>query len=154
MLFVVVLEFFLCWTPLYIINTIALFDPKVIYQHLGYTGISFLQLLAYSSSCCNPITYCFMSHNFRKAFVNLFRCLRQNHETKRRVSVSCYAAPPTAHLHPFITDNDNGNNTVGLLNNSNSENFDLSRSHSIRLKSKQTSTDNNGSFKGSKRENL
>lgn len=156
MLFVVVLEFFICWTPLYIINTTALFDPKVIYQHLGYTGISFLQLLAYSSSCCNPITYCFMSHNFRKAFVNLFRCLRQNHETKRRVSVSCYAAaaPPTAHLHPFNNDNDNGNNTVGLLNNSNSENFDLSRQHSIRLKGKHASSDNNRSFKERKRENL
>lgn len=133
MLFVVVLEFFICWTPLYIINTMALFDPKVIYQNLGYTAISFLQLLAYSSSCCNPITYCFMSHGFRKAFVNLFRCLRQNRQTKRRVSVSCFApqSNATIHLHPFPNnDNDNGNNSVGLLNNSTSENYDLSRQQS------------------------
>nr|XP_029711364.1 orexin receptor type 1-like [Aedes albopictus] len=76
MLFVVVLEFFICWTPLYVINTMALFWPSTVYHNLGYTAISFFQLLAYSSSCCNPITYCFMSGGFRKAFLNLFRCFR------------------------------------------------------------------------------
>ncbi|KAF4524519.1 hypothetical protein B566_EDAN002791 [Ephemera danica] len=74
MLFVVVLEFFLCWTPLYVINTIALFDGMAVYSGLGYTGISFFQLLAYSSSCCNPITYCFMNSSFRKSFLNVFGC--------------------------------------------------------------------------------
>jgi len=88
MLFVVVIEFFICWTPLYVINTIALFDPKTIYQNLGYTAIGFFQLLAYSSSCCNPITYCFMNIGFRKAFLNLFRCLKR--EPGRRISVSGY----------------------------------------------------------------
>jgi cholecystokinin-like receptor len=136
MLFVVVLEFFICWTPLYVINTIALFEPRIIYQNLGYTAISFLQLMAYSSSCCNPITYCFMSHGFRKAFLNLFRCFRQNHQPARRVSLSCYAQPSNAtlNLHP----NENGN-TVVLLNNSNSEqNLDLSRQHSYRIQNKST----------------
>lgn len=90
MLFVVVIEFFICWTPLYVINTLALFDPKAVYQNLGYTAISFFQLLAYSSSCCNPITYCFMNIGFRKAFLNLFRCFR--HEPGRRISVSGYCA--------------------------------------------------------------
>ncbi|CAH1160255.1 unnamed protein product, partial [Phaedon cochleariae] len=56
MLFAVVLEFFICWTPLYVINTIALFDASIIYNSIGYTGVSFFQLLAYTSSCCNPIT--------------------------------------------------------------------------------------------------
>jgi hypothetical protein len=88
MLFVVVLEFFICWTPLYVINTISLFDPKAVYQNLGYTAISFFQLLSFSSSCCNPITYCFMNIGFRKAFLNLFRCFR--HEPGRRISVSGY----------------------------------------------------------------
>jgi 7 transmembrane receptor (rhodopsin family) len=153
MLFVVVLEFFICWTPLYVINTIALFDPKLVYQHLGYTAISFLQLLAYSSSCCNPITYCFMSHGFRKAFVNLFRCLRQNHQTKRRVSVSGYV-PPTAnattHLHPFNNENDNGNSSVGMFNHSNSENFDLSRQHSYRTKGKLCNESDGSDFREKK----
>ncbi|KAJ8973993.1 hypothetical protein NQ317_009025 [Molorchus minor] len=76
MLFAVVLEFFICWTPLYVINTIALFDSSIIYDNIGYTGISFFQLLAFTSSCCNPITYCFMNCGFRKSFLNLFKCFR------------------------------------------------------------------------------
>lgn len=86
MLFVVVLEFFICWTPLYVINTIALFNAQLVYQKLGYQTISFFQLLAYSSSCCNPITYCFMNRGFRKACLNLFRCCKR-YDDKRRISI-------------------------------------------------------------------
>lgn len=93
MLFVVVLEFFICWTPLYVINTITLFNRKLIYNDLGYTAISFFQLLAYSSSCCNPITYCFMNSGFRKSFLNLFRCFKRIHEPKRKLSLGCPAVP-------------------------------------------------------------
>ncbi|KAJ8922744.1 hypothetical protein NQ315_007779 [Exocentrus adspersus] len=82
MLFAVVLEFFICWTPLYVINTIALFDSSIVYNNIGYTGISFFQLLAFTSSCCNPITYCFMNCGFRKSFVNLFKCFRSFKETR------------------------------------------------------------------------
>ncbi|XP_043266787.1 cholecystokinin receptor type A-like [Venturia canescens] len=74
MLFVVVLEFFLCWAPLYVVNTWYLYDPKFIYHHVGSTGISLVQLLAYVSSCCNPITYCFMNRKFRQSFLSLFDC--------------------------------------------------------------------------------
>nr|XP_042896594.1 cholecystokinin receptor-like [Parasteatoda tepidariorum] len=74
MLFVVVLEFFICWSPLYAINTISLFDPTIVYTQIGYSGISFFQLLAYTSSCCNPVTYCFMNSRFRESFFNLFPC--------------------------------------------------------------------------------
>ncbi|KAG5684677.1 hypothetical protein PVAND_013894 [Polypedilum vanderplanki] len=159
MLFVVVLEFFICWTPLYVINTIALFDQIIVYQNLGYTAISFFQLLAYSSSCCNPITYCFMSTGFRKAFVNLFRCFRQNHhhhQQRRRVSLSCYGnvMPSTAAtLHPLH----NGNENNGGLLNSTSETFDLSRQHSYRANKRNGAScaggDENGeTFKESKRE--
>lgn len=83
MLFVVVLEFFICWTPLYVINTIALFSPQIVYQTIGYTTITYFQLLAYTSSCSNPITYCFMNRGFRKAFLNLFRCFKRFHEPRR-----------------------------------------------------------------------
>ena len=86
MLFVVVLEFFICWTPLYVINTLALFNASFVYQHLGYQTITFFQLLAYSSSCCNPITYCFMNRGFRKACLNLFHCCKK-YEMRRRFSI-------------------------------------------------------------------
>ncbi|GFU12957.1 cholecystokinin receptor [Trichonephila clavipes] len=74
MLFVVVLEFFICWSPLYAINTVSLFDPSIVYTNIGYSGISFFQLLAYTSSCCNPVTYCFMNSRFRESFCKLFPC--------------------------------------------------------------------------------
>lgn len=82
MLFAVVLEFFICWTPLYVINTIALFNPETVYNGLGYTAISFFQLLAYTSSCCNPVTYCFMNCSFRKSFLNLFKCFKKYKEPR------------------------------------------------------------------------
>lgn len=91
MLFVVVMEFFICWTPLYVINTITLFDKYLIYEYVGYTAISFFQLLAYSSSCCNPITYCFMNSNFRKAFLDAFRGLRRRQDAVNPVqNRNCY----------------------------------------------------------------
>jgi len=75
MLFVLVLEFFICWTPLYVINTMTMLLGPAVYEYVDYTAISFLQLLAYSSSCCNPITYCFMNASFRRAFVDTFKGL-------------------------------------------------------------------------------
>ena len=79
MLFVVVLEFFICWTPIYTINTITLYWPRIVYQGLGYNGISFFHLLAFFSSCTNPITYCFMNSNFRQSFLLLFKCKKSRH---------------------------------------------------------------------------
>lgn len=141
MLFVVVLEFFICWTPLYIINTISLFDPRTVYQNLGYTAISFFQLLAYSSSCCNPITYCFMNTGFRKAFLNLFRCL-QSAEPIRRVSLSgnVNAAPVvTTALHSINNIDKNINNNNHLL----VEASNLSRQSSFSVRKQKDSIDFN-----------
>ncbi|XP_013141583.1 PREDICTED: cholecystokinin receptor-like isoform X2 [Papilio polytes] len=76
MLFVIILEFFVCWTPLHVINTIYLFYPDELYKYVGSKGIVSLQLLAYCSSCCNPITYCFMNRKFRQAFINLLKSCR------------------------------------------------------------------------------
>ncbi|XP_063530715.1 cholecystokinin receptor type A-like [Cydia strobilella] len=73
MLFVIMLEFFICWTPLHVINTIYLFYPKELYKYIGSKGIISLQLLAYCSSFSNPITYCFMNHRFRQDFLYLIK---------------------------------------------------------------------------------
>ncbi|KAJ8913958.1 hypothetical protein NQ315_015196, partial [Exocentrus adspersus] len=74
MLFVIVAEFFICWAPLHVLNTWYLFYPEEVYKYVGSTGISLVQLLAYVSSCCNPITYCFMNRKFRQAFLTAFNC--------------------------------------------------------------------------------
>ncbi|XP_076030412.1 uncharacterized protein LOC143018711 [Oratosquilla oratoria] len=85
MLFVVVLEFFLCWTPLYVLNTLSLFAPHLVYQNFGMVVITAVQLLAYLSSCCNPITYCFMNAPFRKAFLDTIACRRKTSSPSRLV---------------------------------------------------------------------
>ncbi|XP_059059975.1 cholecystokinin receptor-like [Achroia grisella] len=76
MLFVIIMEFFVCWTPLHVINTIYLFYPDELYQYIGSKGVVCLQLLAYCASCCNPITYCFMNRKFRQAFITLIKNCR------------------------------------------------------------------------------
>ncbi|XP_037786298.1 cholecystokinin receptor-like [Penaeus monodon] len=74
MLAVVVVEFFVCWTPLYVVNTLAYWFPQHVYHWLGMDGVVVIQLLAYCSCCCNPLTYCFMNHSFRRAFLNAVGC--------------------------------------------------------------------------------
>ncbi|XP_049957635.1 gastrin/cholecystokinin type B receptor-like [Schistocerca serialis cubense] len=81
MLFVVVAEFFVCWTPLHVLNTWYLFNPDAVYAYVGRTGISLVQLVAYVSCCCHPITYCFMNRRFRAAFLGAFRCPRRRRST-------------------------------------------------------------------------
>ncbi|CAG7719696.1 unnamed protein product [Allacma fusca] len=73
MLFVLVAEFFLAWTPLFVMNTWYLFNPEAVYNRIGPMGIAGIQLLAYTSSCTNPITYCFMNRKFRQAFLKVFQ---------------------------------------------------------------------------------
>lgn len=77
MLCVVMLTFFVCWTPLYVINTWYLFAPSLVYDLVGRTGVSLIQLLAYWSCCCNPIIYCYMNRNFRQAVKSIsYDCWR------------------------------------------------------------------------------
>ncbi|KAM7291350.1 putative sulfakinin receptor [Ixodes scapularis] len=77
MLSVLVLEFFVCWMPLYVLHTWAVFDAESAYSHVSASGIAAVHLLAYVSSCCNPITYCFMHDKYRQAFRNVLGCARK-----------------------------------------------------------------------------
>ncbi|XP_076330425.1 cholecystokinin receptor-like [Tachypleus tridentatus] len=86
MLFVVVLNFFICWTPLFVINTWTLYDPSAVYRNLPPSVISAIHLLAYLSSCCNPIIYCFMHVKYRQAFMSVFTCRRRHRWTSYRWS--------------------------------------------------------------------
>ncbi|XP_042871909.1 uncharacterized protein LOC122253157 [Penaeus japonicus] len=84
MLFVVVLEFFLCWTPIFVVNILCLYIPEQVYRALGSFGISFLHLLSYASSCCNPITYCFMNKKFLQGFRYAFGCRKDTERQTRQ----------------------------------------------------------------------
>jgi len=77
MLTVVVVLFFVCWTPMYVMQTWSIFDYDGAVAHVSATAMNYIHLLAFVSSCCNPITYCFMSAKFRQGFVDAFRCRRR-----------------------------------------------------------------------------
>lgn len=77
MLAAIVFEFFFCWCPLYILILSKAFNmwdlpPGRVY----FICYMVFLMLAYGSSCCNPITYCFMNRNFRQAFLVAFGCKR------------------------------------------------------------------------------
>lgn len=73
MIIAVVLAFAICWLPIQIILVIKSIDPY--YQSTLFIGIQILShVLAYSSSCVNPLLYAFLSENFRKAFRKVVKC--------------------------------------------------------------------------------
>lgn len=76
MLLVIVFLFFLCWTPIFVVNAWQAFDPSSKYRLSG-APISFIHLLSYTSACVNPIVYCFMNKKFRQSLLNIFPCLKR-----------------------------------------------------------------------------
>lgn len=74
MLMVIVILFFLCWTPIFSVNAWRAFDTASADQRLSGAPISFIHLLSYTSACVNPIIYCFMNKRFRMAFLATFTC--------------------------------------------------------------------------------
>lgn len=100
MLFAVILEFFVCWTPLYVLTTWKTFHLMSLLQTITPMTMSLIHLLSYISSCCNPITYCFMNRKFRQGFITVFRRMRCWGKPKKgrqlhRVSYSSYTATST-----------------------------------------------------------
>ncbi|XP_054164525.1 cholecystokinin receptor type A-like [Oppia nitens] len=75
-LFLVVIEFFLCWTPIYTVNTIGIWYGREWTDQtmVGTNWLSFFQLLTFFSCCTNPFTYGFMNSKFRQCFRQLFKC--------------------------------------------------------------------------------
>ncbi|KAF7214851.1 cholecystokinin receptor-like, partial [Nothobranchius furzeri] len=88
MLMVIVVLFFVCWMPLYSVNTWKAFDSQSATKALSGAPISFIHLLTYTSACVNPIIYCFMNTRFRGALRSTFYrcCCRKGpfHRCRRR----------------------------------------------------------------------
>ncbi|XP_029441891.1 cholecystokinin receptor-like, partial [Rhinatrema bivittatum] len=72
MLIVIVVMFFICWMPIFVVNTWRAFDKPSAHKALTGAPISFIHLLSYVSACVNPLIYCFMNKRFRKAFLGTF----------------------------------------------------------------------------------
>ncbi|CAL8327695.1 unnamed protein product [Lota lota] len=73
MLLVIVSLFFLCWTPVFVVNAWQAFDRRSAYRLTG-APISFIHLLSYISACINPLIYCFMNKRFRQGVLSTFSC--------------------------------------------------------------------------------
>ncbi|XP_076829003.1 cholecystokinin receptor type A [Brachyhypopomus gauderio] len=74
MLLVIVVLFFLCWTPVFAVNAWRAFDKHSANRLLSGAPISFIHLLSYTSACVNPIIYCFMNKRFRQGMLATFTC--------------------------------------------------------------------------------
>ncbi|MCJ8731486.1 hypothetical protein PDJAM_G00200190 [Pangasius djambal] len=74
MLLVIVVLFFLCWTPVFAANAWRAFDKRSADRLLSGAPISFIHLLSYTSACVNPIIYCFMNKRFRQGMLATFSC--------------------------------------------------------------------------------
>ncbi|XP_056411941.1 cholecystokinin receptor type A isoform X1 [Hyla sarda] len=74
MLIVIVILFFICWTPIFSVNAWRAFDATTAGILLSGAPISFIHLLSYTSACVNPIIYCFMNKRFRLGFLATFNC--------------------------------------------------------------------------------
>lgn len=101
MLTVVVILFFVCWTPMYVMQTWSVFDYEDAVAHVSPPTMNYIHLLAFVSSCCNPITYCFMSAKFRQGFVDAFRCRGRNNRQLGRSRVD--SAQQSVRHHEMAT---------------------------------------------------
>ncbi|KAJ8350808.1 hypothetical protein SKAU_G00259380 [Synaphobranchus kaupii] len=101
MLMVIVAMFFVCWMPLYSINTWKAFDLHGAQRALSGAPISFIQLLSYTSACVNPTIYCFMNKRFRKALLATFGCCARPCPARRRRRDDDTATTTAASLSKF-----------------------------------------------------
>ncbi|XP_059161232.1 cholecystokinin receptor-like [Physella acuta] len=88
MLFIIVVEFFLFWAPVYIIETWMTFDFRHASQYMTPLIKALVHLFSYVSACCNPITYCFMNKSFRQSFLMAFRCSKKRYVYAHRSQMS------------------------------------------------------------------
>ena len=107
MLCAVVIEYFVCWTPFYAVQTWRSFHEHSLMENFSNLTFSLFFMLAFLSSSCNPVTYCLLNKRFRQSFIVVLRCctltplrrfsqqkskwpaqLRQNHRIKASIHSS------------------------------------------------------------------
>jgi len=73
LLIVIILEFFICWTPLFIYHTIVTFDKKF-HRSMPTNFVDLILLFSFASPLCNPFTYYFMSKRYRAVLYAYLPC--------------------------------------------------------------------------------
>ncbi len=102
MLFLVVVEFFVCWTPVYILQTWSILDYRSAMHNVTPMTMNLFHLLCYVSSCCNPITYCFMNRKFRQGFLSAFDCCGYHKSKQWREASSFGLSQRTGKSQPLL----------------------------------------------------
>ena len=83
LLITLIVEFFVCWTPLFIYHTLGTFDKRF-YRSMPKIYVDLILLFSFASASCNPLTYYFMSERYRTVlYANLSFCLPHRCRTKR-----------------------------------------------------------------------
>ncbi|XP_022248866.1 cholecystokinin receptor-like [Limulus polyphemus] len=76
MVVVVVIAFFLSWTPYFLISIITQYQRVNFFQRENFFFTMLcINLFAFLNSCVNPFIYASMSTRFRKSFKRFFKCL-------------------------------------------------------------------------------
>jgi len=70
----IIFSFTVSWTPWNIMTILFYFDPKNFpySKHAGHVAYPMIYFVAFSNCALNPLLYCYMSQNFRKA-LQIFR---------------------------------------------------------------------------------
>jgi hypothetical protein len=73
LLITLIVEFFVCWTPLFIFHTLATFNKKF-YRLTPSVCVDLILLFSFASASCNPLTYYFMSKRYRSVLYAYLPC--------------------------------------------------------------------------------
>uniref|UniRef100_A0A0N5A246 G_PROTEIN_RECEP_F1_2 domain-containing protein n=1 Tax=Parastrongyloides trichosuri TaxID=131310 RepID=A0A0N5A246_PARTI len=80
MLIVIVIIFFICWTPTNIYWLLVAASEYFSDETLWDGNINLvLTSIAYLATCANPITYCFLNAKFRNALLHVWGCKKYDH---------------------------------------------------------------------------
>jgi hypothetical protein len=100
LLIVIILEFFICWTPLFIYHTFGTFNKKF-YRSMPTIFVDLILLFSFASPLCNPLTYYFMSKRYRVVlYTYLLYCLpKKNKENFDKKTQEAQQFIKALHLH-------------------------------------------------------
>lgn len=124
MLIVIVVEFFICQTPNIVLQTWVAFDRVRAWSSITTKQASIIVLLTYVSTCCNPITYCFMSQRFREAFAEAFLGRSRTRQQEYIASHGSYSVITFRRSHQRDLLDENGRKRDSIASNRlNASNF-------------------------------
>lgn len=82
LLIIIIVEFFLCWTPLFLYHTLGTFS-KTFYRRTPSFLLDLILLFSFASALTNPLTYYFMSKRYRAVLFSYLTCFRSKRNAEK-----------------------------------------------------------------------